>query len=144
MCILLLIVFSVLAVLAIANNSYDLGEFMLVMLCGVIIVMILLIVMIVNGRVIDAKIELYTQENAVIEEQIDKLVSEYMEFESDTFKALHNDSSITLVSLYPELKSDKLVESQIDIYLSNNCKIRDLKESKLNVSVAKWWLYFGS
>lgn len=99
---------------------------------------------VLEDRIIDSKIELYTQENAAIEEQIDKLVSEYMEFESGTFEALHNESAITLVSLYPELKSDKLVESQINIYLENNRKIRDLKEDKLDITVKKWWLYFGS
>ena len=98
---------------------------------------------IVNGRTYDAKIEMYTEENTVIEEQIDELVTEYKRYESETLTELKGDSSISLVSLYPELKSDELIQKQIDTYLSNNNKIKELKEKLINVSNAKWWLYFG-
>ena len=45
--------------------------------------------------------------------------------------------------MYPELKSDKLVEEQISVYEENNKKIRELKEDKIDLKVKKWWLYFG-
>ena len=53
------------------------------------------------------------------------------------------ESSITLVSLYPELKSDELVKKQIAVYQENNKKIINLKEKQIDANVAKWWLYFG-
>ena len=56
---------------------------------------------------------------------------------------LKGESSITLVSLYPELKADTLVTKQIEVYIDNNKKIKNLKEKKINLSVKKWWLYFG-
>lgn len=93
--------------------------------------------------VIDDMIAMYTEENQNIESQIDVIVSKYMEYESDTFAELKGDSSITLVSLYPELRSDELVKAQIATYQSNNAKLKELKESKINVRVYKWWLYFG-
>ena len=98
---------------------------------------------IVNGRVIDDQIALYTEENAKIETAIDELVTEYMEFESSTFAELKADSSITLVSLYPELKSDELVKAQIETYQENNAEIKRLKEKKLKITTYKWWVYFG-
>lgn len=50
---------------------------------------------------------------------------------------------MTLITLYPELKSDKLVQKQINIYVDNNKKIKILKEKQINGKVLKWWLYFG-
>ena len=94
-------------------------------------------------KVIDEKIAMYTEENAKIEEQIDTVVKEYMEYEGETFTELKGDSSITLVSLYPDLKSDELVKTQIATYQANNQKIKELKETKINAKVYKWWLYFG-
>lgn len=53
-----------------------------------------------------------------------------------TFKDLKTDTSyITLTTLYPELKSDKLIEKEIDLYEANNEKIITLKEQKINERV---------
>jgi hypothetical protein len=109
-----------------------------------IVIMFFCIGKIAEGKVIDEKIEMYSQENAEIEADIDALVAKYMEYESSTLADLRGDSAITLVSLYPELKSDELVKAQIELYQANNEKIKDLKEDKLDIRVAKWWLYFGS
>jgi hypothetical protein len=45
--------------------------------------------------------------------------------------------------MYPELKSDTLVQNQMNIYVANNQKIKDLKEQQINYEVSKWWLYFN-
>ena len=108
-----------------------------------IIASIYSIVSLVETKVVDEQIAMYTEENAKIEEQIDTVVKEYMEYEGETFTELKGDSSITLVSLYPDLKSDELVKTQIATYQANNQKIKELKETKINAKVYKWWLYFG-
>ena len=41
------------------------------------------------------------------------------------------------------LKSDKLIEKEIDLYEKNNKNIIKLKEQKINEKIYKWWLYFG-
>lgn len=92
---------------------------------------------------IDDKIAMYTEENAKIESQIEAAVEKYMNYESETFASISPESAITMVSLYPELKSDALISNQIDIYVKNNAKIIELKEAKINKSVARWWLHFG-
>lgn len=96
-----------------------------------------------NNDVIDDKIAMYQEENTKIEEQITIVVSDYMEHESKVFDSAKVSSPIILAQLYPELKSDELVKSQIDIYVANNEKIKDLKLKKINDSVYRWWLYFG-
>lgn len=98
---------------------------------------------VVRANTLDEKIAMYQEENAKIEAQISDVVEGYKEYESETFESVASDSSVVLVSLYPELKSDVLVRSQIEVYIQNNDKIRELKESKIGSSIARWWLYFG-
>lgn len=98
---------------------------------------------VVSGKYIDEKIAMYQEENANIEKQIDALVQNYMNYESDTFSEFKSEDSMTLVSLYPELKSDELVQNQITVYTENSKKIKELKEQKIDVAKSKWWLYFG-
>ena len=86
---------------------------------------------------------MYQEENTNIEESMDLLVQKYMNYESDTYGNLKGESSITLVSLYPELKADTLVAQQLVIYVENNNKIKSLKEKQINISNYRWWLYFG-
>lgn len=89
------------------------------------------------------KIEMYQEENKQIEEQIDTLVKQYMKYEQETYKEFANESSITLVTLFPDLKSDELVKTQLNIYVENTNKIKELKESQINLKIGKWLLYFG-
>ena len=109
-----------------------------------IISIIVLCVSLSNYRVIDEKIAMYQEENTKIEEQIAETVKQYQQYEADIFTDVASDSAITLVALYPELKADTLVQSQVDVYIKNNEKIKSLKEDKINGTINKWWLYFGS
>ena len=93
--------------------------------------------------VANEKVAMYEEENAAIEEQIATIVEQYQKYETDIFENAKVESPITYVSLYPELKSDSLVQKQIEIYVSNNNKIKDLKKESINASIYRWWLYFG-
>lgn len=98
-----------------------------------------------SGRMtIDEKIELYRTENAVIEEQMEAVIQNYQEFESGTLKEFNNESATILVSLYPELKSNELVAKQLEVYVNNNAKIKELECERLSYKPLAWWLYFGS
>lgn len=99
---------------------------------------------IATASTIDDKIAMYQEENATIEQDIDRIVEEYLKHEHDTFTDLKTEeSSITLVTLFPELKSDTLVQQQLEIYVANNEKIRSLKVEKIDIAKLKWLLYFG-
>lgn len=108
-----------------------------------IIVLISLCCSVTNLRTVDARIEMYQEENTRIEQQIAETVQQYQQHETDIFTEVAPESSMTLVALYPELKSDALVQQQIEIYISNNEKIKELREEKIQGSVNRWWLYFG-
>ena len=96
-----------------------------------------------SAATVDARIEMYQEENVKIEEQIAAVVKQYQEYEKEIFTEVSPESAMTLVALYPELKADSLVASQIDIYVANNEKIKELKEESINASVIRWWTYFG-
>lgn len=104
---------------------------------------IILIDKIGTGHIIDNKIAMYEEENASIEERIDLTVKNYMYFEASTYGELKDQDAITLVSVFPELKSDTLVQKQLKIYVANNNKIKQLKEEKIDLSKSKLELYFG-
>ena len=98
---------------------------------------------VVKGDTIDERIELYQTENARIEKDIATIIEQYKEYEGEMFRDISIEDSISTVVLYPELKTNTLVMSQIDIYVANNEKIKELKEEKIFDDVYRWWLYFG-
>jgi hypothetical protein len=93
--------------------------------------------------VIDENIAMYQEENQIIETQIADTVRQYQEYEQNIFTEVAPESSVALVSLYPELRSDTLVQKQIETYVSNNNKIKELKAKKIQGKVDRWWGYFG-
>lgn len=143
MLILLTIVFFVLLIVAVNKDWDSAGSFCTIGFVVCLITIVVLSWSIVSGYTLESKINMYTEENQNIEEDMNILVEQYMNYESDTYGNLKNESSITLVSLYPELKADTLVEKQIEIYTENNKKIKELKEKIINISNYKWLLYFG-
>ena len=93
--------------------------------------------------VIDDRIAMYEEENTRIEQQIADVVEQYQKYETDIFREVAPESAVTMVSLYPELKSDSLVQAQIEVYTENNKTIRDLRDKQIKGNVYHWWLYFG-
>ena len=93
--------------------------------------------------VIDDRIAMYEEENARIEQQVADVVEQYQKYETDIFMEVAPESAVTMVSLYPELKSDSLVQAQIEVYTENNKTIRDLRDKQIKGNVYRWWLYFG-
>lgn len=107
------------------------------------IIAIVLAVYVSGSFVIDEKIAMYQEENAKIEEQIAAVVEQYQQYETDIFQSVAPESAVTLVAMYPELKSDTLVQTQIEVYMANNETIKQLRTEKIDASVLRWWLYFG-
>lgn len=149
----MMIILIILTICAIAIAYLDAEYEGPVFWCGVlatiglgfidIIVVISIIILFAGGITAKPKIEMYEKENQKIEEQVDVLVKQYMEYEGKTLKEFKSESSITLVSLYPELKSDTLISKQIEVYIANNNKIKELKEKEIEMKIGKWLLYFG-
>lgn len=96
-----------------------------------------------EASVLDARIAMYADENERIEQQVAEVVRQYQQYETDIFTEVNPENAITLVALYPDLKSDSLVQSQIELYTENNRSIRSLKDENIKANTLRWWLYFG-
>lgn len=142
MLILLAIIFFVLLLFA-ENRDWETDGFFSIAFGLCLTIIVVLSWNIVCEKTLESKIDMYTEENNNIEENMNILVEQYMNYESNTYGNLKNESSIALVALYPELKADTLVEKQIEVYTENNKKIRELKEKMINIRNYKWLLYFG-
>jgi hypothetical protein len=146
-CLVLTILFTILYIEDIGDEFLHvfLAVFSGIVFLGFAVVTCIDLAEVKTEVVIDNKIAMYEEENARIEAQIDELVKNYMAYESETFNEYKpNESPMTYVSLFPELKSNALVQEQIDIYVANNNKIKSLKEEKISLGRAKWRLYFGT
>ena len=111
---------------------------------GLLVACSILLCNVATEHTIDQKIEMYQAENTEIEAEIDTIVKEYMAHEKETFASVSPDSdSMTLISLFPDLKSDALVQQQMELHARNAAEIKRLKESKIDLAVKKWLLYFG-
>lgn len=143
----MLIVLIILSILTIGilyiDDNEEVAIIPLLYLVVEVVVITILIGLIVNGRVIDQKIELLENKNKEIESKVEISVKSYMEYEGKTFKDLKVDSYIQLVNLYPDLKSDELIKKEIELYQKNIEEVNNLKMEKINISNYKWLVYFG-
>lgn len=145
MFILLFVIAVALIVLAVLNKDLAEGFGILGGLIGLIalIGIFVNIGFLVYGRTLDDKIAMYEQENAAIEQSVDVLVKDYYKHESDTYSSLKPENAVLFASAYPELQSNELATKQLEIYVDNNNKIKELKEDQINLSRNRFWLYFG-
>lgn len=94
----------------------------------------------------DSQISIIEEQNTAIENEITTIVLSYEEYEKETFVSAKINSDdldfIAVAEMYPDLKSNELVKSQIEIYKANNEKLTELKLEKAKGSISQWWLYF--
>lgn len=96
-------------------------------------------------RVLENQITMLEEGNQNFEEKMATLVTDYMKRESETFEAATiNPKTLTFyVAKYPELKSDSLVNNQIERYNANKSEVVELKKELISIGQFKWFLYFG-
>lgn len=92
----------------------------------------------------DSQIKVYEEQNEIVLSQIEPLVEKYLNYEKDTYSSLKVDSNtLVAMSMYPELKGDEFIQSQIKIIMDNQSKITQLKLDKAKLNVFKFWLFMG-
>ena len=146
MLIVMIIITIILLFLSIVLDEYGDSLITTFVFAGLIIEIIALICCIsslIGCRVIDKQIELYETQNKEIEEKVELVVKEYMDYEGKTITEFKSESYITLINLYPDLKADDMIQQQINLYMNNNSTITHLKEKRIKKTIYKWWIYFG-
>lgn len=147
--ILLGLFISGLLVLTLTDNGEDNPYSYISMIFGGIFLLAVIVCLIVGGvnitqdKVIDEKIVMYQEENQNIEDNITRTVERYLEHEQNVYENLQGEDIQTLLVVYPEIKSNELVSYQLEVFVQNNTRIKELKEQKLNITVWKFWVYFG-
>ena len=144
------IAMTIIGIIVFCKGSYDTENigiiFGVIGGMGTFVCFIVLIVLICNVgylNTIDEQIEMYQFENEQIETTITNIVTEYQKYETDYVKDIASKDLVEIVVLYPNLGSNSLVNSQMNIYVENNKIIKELKAKQIAGSVERWWLYFG-
>ncbi len=147
---LLILLMILTVVFAILDEHTDTDFDTVSCLCGILSVIVLVFVCICGFNVFSKsyttpkKIAMYEEENQKIESKISATVEKYMQYEKDImYEVSPEDDTMALISLYPDLKSDQLIQSEIDTYIQNNNTIKELKSNMINVSIYKFLVYFG-
>lgn len=97
-----------------------------------------------NLKTLDNKIMMYQTENAEIESTIETIVEDYKDYEQSIFNTSKEGiDPVILYSMYPELKSNELVNTQMNIYIQNKDSIKELKSQQIDNEALTWWLYLN-
>ena len=89
------------------------------------------------------EIAMYQEENQKIEARLKETVELYQQYETNVFENVSDNNLVATISFFPELKSDTLVQKEIETYVRNNSEVKRLKSRLLYTDVERWWLFFG-
>lgn len=92
----------------------------------------------------DKRIAVLEERNEVVLKQVEPIVNRYLLYESETLEKVKvNSENIIALSMYPELKGNEFLKSQIDIVVKNQDEITKIKLSKAELNMFKLWIFMG-
>ena len=148
--LIICVILIVLGIILLTNTDYEMGGLASIIVGSVVgsIFLIALFICLISYNATkstaDSQIKVYEEQNEVVLSQIEPLVEKYLNYEKDTYSSLKVDSNtLVAMSMYPELKGDEFIQSQIKIIMYNQSKITQLKLSKARLNVFKFWLFVG-
>lgn len=144
---MLSLILVVLVVLAIVfyNLDFEIWEGACTFL-SIIVALALIVcsILLLTSFTINDEITLCEQNNVEIEQSVGECVEKYMQYEKGTFEELKPDMDyIAFAQIYPEIKTNEMVQEQIKMYQKNKQKIYDLEIKKLELRIYKFLVYFG-
>ncbi len=92
---------------------------------------------------VDARQLVLEEQNQIVLSQIEPLVQQALEHESNTYKDFKLEAAkvIAFTQLYPNLKANSFLNKQIDIILANQEEIKQLKLDKASLNAYHFWLW---
>lgn len=128
--------------------SYDLEEILVgIGLFGFIGTIIALLIVVSNYNSIkstaNAQLEVLNEQNEIVLAQIEPLVQQAMDYESNTYKEfkMTPENVIAFSNMYPQLQANAFIQSQIDIIVENQKEIKDLKLKIASLNAYRLWLF---
>lgn len=93
---------------------------------------------------VDKQVLILEEKNELVLKQIEPLVEKYLIYENETLSKFKVDANILVaLSMFPELKGNEFIKSQIDIVIKNQDEITKLKLEKAKLNSYKLWLFMG-
>jgi hypothetical protein len=96
-----------------------------------------------NSSTINSRLTVIEEQNQIVLSQIEPLVQQALEYESNTYKDLKLDMTkiIAFTQLYPNLKANEFLNKQIEVILNNQKEIKQLKLDKASLNAYHFWLW---
>lgn len=93
---------------------------------------------------VDKQVLILEEKNELVLKQIEPLVEKYLNYENETLSKFKVDANnLVALSMFPELKGNEFIKSQIDIVIKNQDEITNLKLEKAKLNSYKLWLFMG-
>lgn len=90
-----------------------------------------------------SKLEVLNEQNEIVLAQIEPLVQQALNYESNTYKEfkLTPENIVAFGSMYPQLQANSFIQSQINIIVENQKEIKDLKLKIASLNAYRLWLF---
>ena len=91
----------------------------------------------------DSRLKVLTEQNELVLTQIEPLVQQALNYESNTYKELKltPENIVAFGNMYPQLQANSFIQSQIDIIINNQNEIKNLKLQKASLNAYHLWLF---
>lgn len=90
-----------------------------------------------------AQLEVLNEQNELVLTQIEPLVQQALNYESNTYKELKltPENIVAFGNMYPQLQANVFIQSQINIIVENQKEIKDLKLRIASLNAYHLWLF---
>lgn len=90
-----------------------------------------------------AQLEVLNSQNEIVLAQIEPLVQQALNYESNTYKEfkLTPENIIAFGNMYPQLQANSFIQSQINIIVENQKEIKYLKLMIASLNAYRLWLF---
>lgn len=91
----------------------------------------------------NAQLEVLNEQNEIVLAQIEPLVQQALNYESNTYKEfkLTPENIVAFGNMYPQLQANSFIQSQINIIVENQKEIKDLKLRIASLNAYRLWLF---
>ena len=92
---------------------------------------------------ISSQLEVLETQNEIILSQIEPVIQKALDFESNTYKELkvNPENIITISQIYPDLKDNSFIQTQLNVILNNQQQITQLKLNKATLNAFHFWIW---
>lgn len=140
---ILLFIFILLFIICVINDS-DVAMPTFFFTCIIIGILIGVGVSYNNVKSTSAsKLEVLNEQNEIVLKQIEPLVQQALNYESNTYKELKltPENIVAFGNMYPQLQANSFIQSQINIIVENQKEIKDLKLKIASLNAYRLWLF---